>query len=73
MIRHQAAMIVSFTSKSAQSGLHFLLWKSESKIKSSSKLRIDSLRRYDVQFCLQKKTQRICKMKSKQFCIMYSL
>jgi len=47
-----------FTSKS---GLHCLLWKSE----SSSKLRTGSLRRWDVQFCLQKKTQRICKMKLK--------
>jgi len=54
MIRHQSAMIVSIY---IEIGASFLLWKSESKIKlsPSSKLRTDSLRRCDVQFCLQKK------------------
>ena len=55
--------LCQFTSKS---GLIFLLWKSESKIKSVVQVAYGSLRRCDVQICLQKKPQRICKMKSKE-------
>jgi len=63
MIRHQSAMIVSIY---IEIGASFFYYGSlNRKLSPSSKLHTDSLRRYDVRFCLQKKTQRICKMKSK--------
>jgi len=60
MIRHQSAMIVTIYIEIGAS--FFIMEVRIEKLSLSSKLRTDSL--CVVQFCLQK-TQRICKMKSK--------
>jgi len=48
-------------------GFIFYYGSRNRKLSLSSKLHTDSLCRCDVKFCLQKKTQRICKMASKEY------
>jgi len=54
MIQHQSAVIVSIY---IEIGAYFFYYGSRNrKLSLSSKFRTDSLRRCDVQICLQKKT-----------------